>query len=42
VVLDRGRIVEEGRHSELLASEGVYSRLYRGQFRSSEAIPALQ
>jgi subfamily B ATP-binding cassette protein MsbA len=42
VVLDRGRIVEEGRHSELLASEGVYSRLYRGQFRSGEAIPALQ
>jgi subfamily B ATP-binding cassette protein MsbA len=41
VVLDRGRIVEEGRHSELLASEGVYSRLYRGQFRSGEAIPAL-
>jgi subfamily B ATP-binding cassette protein MsbA len=40
VVLDRGKIVEEGRHSDLLASEGVYSRLYRGQFRSGEAIPA--
>jgi subfamily B ATP-binding cassette protein MsbA len=42
VVLDRGKIVEEGRHAELLASEGVYSRLYRGQFRSGEAIPALR
>ena len=41
VVLDHGRIVEEGRHSELVANEGVYSRLYRGQFRSGEAIPAL-
>ena len=36
VVLDHGRIVEEGRHSELLAGEGVYSKLYRGQFRMSE------
>ena len=35
VVIDRGRLVEEGRHSELGAAEGVYSRLYRGQFRES-------
>jgi ATP-binding cassette, subfamily B, bacterial MsbA len=38
VVIDRGVIVEEGRHHELLASEGVYSRLYRGQFRGSDAL----
>ena len=38
VVIDRGLIVEEGRHSELLAAEGVYSRLYRGQFRAGEAL----
>ena len=37
VVIDRGRIVEEGRHAELLAAEGTYSRLYRSQFRDSEA-----
>ncbi|MFN2636595.1 MAG: ABC transporter ATP-binding protein [Gemmatimonadaceae bacterium] len=38
VVIDRGLIVEEGKHQELLASEGVYSRLYRGQFRPGEAL----
>jgi len=38
VVLDRGVIVEEGKHAELLALEGVYSRLYRGQFRAGEAL----
>src|SRR5438034_8715114 len=38
IVLDRGRIVEEGTHAELLASEGVYSRLYRGQFRPGDAL----
>jgi subfamily B ATP-binding cassette protein MsbA len=36
VVIDRGRMVEEGRHADLLAAEGVYSRLYRGQFRDEE------
>lgn len=29
VVLDRGRIVEEGTHSELLAFHNLYSKLYR-------------
>jgi len=38
VVLDRGVIVEEGKHSDLLAAEGVYSRLYRGQFRPGDAL----
>ena len=38
VVIDGGVIVEEGRHQELLASEGVYSRLYRGQFRPGDAL----
>ncbi|MBI3524044.1 MAG: lipid A export permease/ATP-binding protein MsbA [Betaproteobacteria bacterium] len=32
VVLDQGRIAETGRHSELLARNGIYSHLYRLQF----------
>jgi subfamily B ATP-binding cassette protein MsbA len=32
VVLDRGRIVEEGRHADLLAEGGVYAKLYGGQY----------
>jgi subfamily B ATP-binding cassette protein MsbA len=38
IVIDRGRVVEEGRHAELLAAEGVYSRLYKGQFRDEDLL----
>jgi subfamily B ATP-binding cassette protein MsbA len=33
IVLDHGRIVEEGTHSELLERQGLYARLYQRQFR---------
>jgi len=32
VVVDRGRIVQQGRHPELLARGGLYAELYRTQF----------
>lgn len=39
LVLDRGRIVERGTHTDLLAQRGVYFRLHSLQFRG-EQIPA--
>jgi ATP-binding cassette subfamily B protein len=36
-VVDRGRIVESGRHETLLARGGLYSRLYRTQFAGLSA-----
>ena len=37
VVLDRGRVVEEGPHDALLARGGLYARLYQRQFRDEPA-----
>ena len=35
-VIDGGRIVELGRHEQLLAQNGMYAQLYRLQFRETE------
>ncbi|NRG18910.1 ABC transporter ATP-binding protein [Rhizobiales bacterium] len=37
VVLDRGKVVEEGTHDELFAADGIYRRLCDLQFRSPDA-----
>jgi ATP-binding cassette subfamily B protein len=36
LVIDEGRIVERGRHDELLASSGLYAELYRTQFERQD------
>jgi ABC-type multidrug transport system fused ATPase/permease subunit len=36
VVLDRGRIVEEGTHRELLTRQGLYRRLHDMQYFATE------
>ncbi len=48
LVLDRGRLVEQGTHEQLLAREGLYSSLYHQQFRdtldqvAAEDVPVAQ
>jgi len=37
LVIDRGRIVESGNHTSLLAQNGLYASLYQTQFRKDRA-----
>jgi ATP-binding cassette subfamily B protein len=37
LVLDGGRIVERGRHAELVAAGGLYAELYRTQFATADS-----
>jgi ABC-type multidrug transport system fused ATPase/permease subunit len=40
LVLDAGRIIEQGTHVKLIAAHGVYARMYRAQQRVAEATPS--
>ncbi len=40
LVLDQGKIVERGRHAELMASQGFYYNLYMSQFKKQEEVEA--
>jgi hypothetical protein len=37
-VLEHGHVVETGSHSDLLDAEGMYAKLYRGQFRAGDRV----
>jgi len=44
MVLDDGKIIEFGTHTELLARDGVYRRIYETQFLQTapESVPKIQ
>jgi subfamily B ATP-binding cassette protein MsbA len=38
IVLDRGKIVEQGRHDELMAKQGLYWRMYQASQNEEEGL----
>ncbi|MFZ4894924.1 ABC transporter ATP-binding protein [Plantibacter sp. Mn2098] len=42
LVMEAGRIVEQGNHAKLLAANGAYAALYRAQFQGGEEEPSAE
>jgi ATP-binding cassette, subfamily B, bacterial len=42
VVVDQGRVIEQGNHRELIDRQGVYARLYRLQYGRSAEVEAVK
>ena len=38
MVLEKGQLIEQGNHDELMAMDGLYAHLYKIQYRSKEAM----
>jgi len=39
--MDKGRIVETGKHAQLLAKSGLYARLYETQFAAERELASV-
>ncbi len=39
LVLDDGRVVQQGTHADLIAAGGLYSTLHATQFREAATVP---
>lgn len=37
VVMNKGEVVEQGTHTELLAQGGLYAEIYKSQFSTTQA-----
>ncbi|WP_224768281.1 hypothetical protein [Metabacillus idriensis] len=42
VVMDEGKIVQMGRHEELITQDGLYRKLSHLQFKTKEKLTSLQ
>ena len=42
LVIDEGQVIEQGTHTELLAQDGLYARLYHTQFSSQPTVASSQ